>query len=104
MPHFEDDPFDDLDVYGEPELPNSALCLKVPGTGGEELVVHREGNDDYVFLFEALDDATEYARFAEEALGFTPDIGRVRISDLHFRTARFKPAIGEQVDIPLRRR
>ena len=35
---------------------------------------------------------------------FTPDIGRVRISDLHFRTARFKPAVGEQVDIPLHRR
>lgn len=98
MPYFEEDPFE------EPVIPPSALCLKVPGTDGEELVVHREGADDYVFLFEALDDATEYAKFAEEALGFTPDIGRVRIADLHFRTARFKPAVGEQVDIPLRRR
>lgn len=98
MPYFEEDPFE------ETVIPSTALCLKVPGTDGEELVVHREGSDDYVFLFEALDDATEYARFAEEALGFTPDIGRVRISDLHFRTARFKPAVGEQVDIPLHRR
>ena len=98
MPYFDDN------TYEEPSVPPSALCLKVPGTDGEELVVHREGTEDYVFLFEALDDATEYARFAEEALGFTPDIGRVRISDLHFRTARFKPAVGDQVDIPLRRR
>ena len=98
MPYFDDN------TYDEPSVPPSALCLKVPGTDGEELVVHREGAEDYVFLFEALDDATEYARFAEEALGFTPDIGRVRISDLHFRTARFKPAVGDQVDIPLRRR
>lgn len=98
MPYFDDN------TYEEPAVPPSALCLKVPGTDGEELVVHREGSEDYVFLFEALDDATEYARFAEEALGFTPDIGRVRISELHFRTARFKPAVGDQVDIPLRRR
>ena len=98
MPNFDDNSED------EPSVPPSALCLKVPGTGGEELVVHREDNEDYVFLFEALDDATEYARFAEDALGFKPDIGRVRIADLHFRTARFKPAVGEQVDIALRRR
>ena len=100
MPYFDDDSVEDVSV------PPSALCLKVPGTGGEELVVHRsdEDNEDFVFLFEALDDATEYARFAEEALGFKPDIGRVRIADLHFRTARFKPAVGDQVDIPLRRR
>jgi hypothetical protein len=99
MPYFEDDNLLDDEAI----LPPSALCLKVPGRGGDELVVHREGEDDYVFLFEALDDATEYARLAEEVLGFTPDIGRVKIADLHFRTARFKPAVGEQVDIPLRR-
>jgi hypothetical protein len=87
-----------------PDVPPSALCLKVPGTNGEELVVHREGTDDYVFLFEALDDASDYARAAEQALGFAPDIGRVRVLDLHFRTARFKPAVGDQIDLPLRRR
>lgn len=85
-------------------LPVSALCLKVPGTGGEELVVHREGHEDFVFLFEALDDAMEYSKAAEEALGFPPDIGRVRVTDLHFRTARYKPAVGDQIDMPLRRR
>lgn len=101
MPYFDDElpVTDDL-----PTVPPSALCLKVPDTNGEELVVHREGSDDYVFLFEALDDAYEYARAAEQALGFSPDIGRVRVADLHFRTARFKPALSEQIDIPLRRR
>lgn len=83
-------------------LPNSAYCLKVPGTDGDELVVHREGSEDFVFLFEAGDDAADYAQAAEQALGFRPEIGRVRIRDLHFRTARFKPAVGEQVDIQLR--
>jgi hypothetical protein len=103
MPYFNEDPFEES-VTEELAVPTSALCLKVPGTDGEELVVHREGKEDYVFLFEALDDASEYAKAAEEALGFTPDIGRVRISELHFRTARFKPAVGEQIDISLRRR
>jgi len=83
-------------------IPVSALCLKVPGTQGEELVVHREGCDDYVFLFEALDDATDYARAAESALGFSPEIGRVRVAELHFRTARYKPAVGDQIDVTLR--
>lgn len=86
-----------------PALPDSALCLKVPGTRGEELVVHREERDDYVFLFESLDDANDYALMAEQALGFTPEIGRVDIRALSFRTARYKPAIGEQVDVTLRR-
>lgn len=82
----------------------SALCLKVPSSGGEELVVHREGSEDYVFLFEALDDAVEYARAAEDALGHPLDIRRVRVSELHFRTARYKPALSEHIDLPLRRR
>jgi hypothetical protein len=86
----------------QPGVPGSALCLKVPGTNGDELVVHREGNEDFVFLFEALDDALDYARAAEQALGFEPEIGRVKVADLHFRTARFKPAVGDQVDLPLR--
>jgi hypothetical protein len=93
---------DESAIQEEFTVPISALCLKVPGTSGEELVVHREGNDDYVFLFEALDDAADYARAAEQALGFAPDIGRVQVSDLHFRVARFKPAVGEQVDVSLR--
>lgn len=84
-------------------VPLSAFCLRVPGTDGEELVVHREGNEDFVFLFEAGDDAADYARAAERALGFSPEIGRVKVRDLHFRTARFKPALGDQVDLPLRR-
>lgn len=101
MAHFHDDSrYDD-----EPSVPASAFCLKVPGTNGEELVVHRDtdSGEDYVFLFEAGDDAADYARAAEQALGFTPEIGRVRVRDLHFRTARFKPALGEQIDLPLRR-
>lgn len=98
MPQFNNEP---PSVSQTAFVPSSALCLKVPGTSGDELVVHREGREDYVFLFEALDDASDYAHAAEEALGFTPDIGRVRVSELHFRTARFKPAVGEQVDLPL---
>jgi len=83
------------------DMPSSALCLKVPGRQGEELVVHREGREDYVFLFEALDDAYDYAHAAEKALGFAPEIGRVEVGELHFRTARFKPAIGDQIDLTL---
>lgn len=85
-------------------VPLSALCLRVPGTGVEELVVHREGENDFVFLFEALDDACDYAKAACRALGFAPEIGRVRVSELHFRTARFKPAVGEQFDLAIGRR
>lgn len=95
---------DPNDAEGEEvAIPPSAYCLRVPGSEGEELVVHREGNEDYVFLFEAGDDAADYARAAERALGFAPEIGRVRVRDLHFRTARFKPALGEQIDLSLRR-
>lgn len=98
MPFFEDEP---ALQQNNLTIPSSALCLKVPGTSGETLVVHRDGGDDFVFLFEALDDAYDYARAAEDALGFTPDIGRVRVSDLHFRFARLKPAAGDQIDISL---
>jgi hypothetical protein len=85
-------------------VPSYALCLKKPRVGEDELVVHREedAREDYVFLFEALDDAHEYAQLAREALGFSPKICRVRLRDLHFRTARFKPAVGEPLDLPLR--
>ena len=100
MPYFEDE----VPTSEQLIVPPTALCLKVPGTRGEELVVHREGHEDYVFLFEALDDACDYAGAAEKALGFSPEIGRVRVGDLHFRTARFKPAVGDQVDMPLRQR
>ncbi|HVK04530.1 MAG TPA: hypothetical protein VM490_13715 [Armatimonadaceae bacterium] len=103
MPLFDEDSSLSDDVYSDQNVPTTALCLKVPGTNGEELVVHREGSEDFVFLFEALDDAFEYATAAERALGFSPDIGRVRVGDLHFRTARFKPATGDQMDLPLRR-
>jgi hypothetical protein len=101
MPFFDDESAIEPALQEDLTIPSSALCLKVPGTSGEELVVHREGNDDFVFLFEALDDAYDYARAAEQALGFTPDIGRVRVADLHFRFARFKPAVGDQIDVSL---
>jgi hypothetical protein len=99
-------PYND-DSYTEdesPAVPASAFCLRVPGTNGDELVVHRDPDtgEDCVFLFEAGDDAADYARAAEQALHFIPEIGRVRVRDLHFRTARFKPALGEQIDLRLR--
>jgi hypothetical protein len=94
---------DELPLEEEVSVPSSALCLKVPGTAGEDLVVHQERGEAYVFLFECLDDAMEYARAAEFALGFAPEIGRVRISDLNFRAARYKPALHDQhVDLVLR--
>jgi hypothetical protein len=97
-------PFDQDSPYvGNVDLPVSALCLKVPETRGEELVVHRENAKDYVFLFESLDDAFDYAREAEKALDFTPEIGRVHLNDLHFRNARYKPALSGQIDLILRR-
>ena len=83
-------------------LPHTALCLKVPSDGEEELVVHRENGDDYVFLFESLDDAYDYANEASQALAFAPKVGRVNLRDLHFANARYKPALSEQVDLVLR--
>ena len=83
-------------------LPRTALCLKVPNTGGEELVVHRENGQDYVFLFESLDDAYDYAIEASRALDFAPIVGRVNLRDLHFSNARYKPALSSQIDLVLR--
>ncbi len=83
-------------------LPRTALCLKVPTGNEEELVVHRENNEDYVFLFESLDDAYDYANEASQALAFAPKVGRVNLRDLHFANARYKPALSEQVDLVLR--
>ena len=83
-------------------LPQTALCLKVPGLSGDELVVHRENGEDYVFLFEALDDAYDYANEAKEALLFAPRVGRVTLRELNFANARYKPALSEQVDLVLR--
>lgn len=102
MPYHDDEP--SVSRSEERVIPSSALCLRVPGALGEELVVYREGGDDFVFLFEALDDACDYAVAAEKALGFLPEIGRVRLTDLHFRAARFKPAVGGQLDVMLRPR
>jgi len=99
---YRDDAFVDPFVSHAP-LPSTALCLKVPGTHGEELVVHRENDRDYVFLFESLDDAFDYARDAEKALQFTPEISRVSLRDLHFASARYKPALSEPIDLVLRR-
>lgn len=102
--------FDDLPEFLQENetnliIPSNALCLKVPRKTGEELVVHRdeESREDYVFLFEALDDAQDYALMAHEKLGIAPQIRRVRLCDLHFRVARFKPAVGEPLDLPLSR-
>ena len=97
MPKYDDEMFLPQLV----DCPATALCLKVPGRRGEELVVHREGEEDYVFLFESLDDACDYAGAAQKSLGFAPEIGRVNVGDLHFRTARFKPAIGDQIDVAI---
>jgi len=85
-------------------IPATALCLRIPHRGAMELVVHRdeEASEDFVFLFEALDDAYEYALLAKDALGVQPEIRRVRLRDLHFRKGRFKPAVGEPLDLPLR--
>ncbi|MBC8135285.1 MAG: hypothetical protein H8F28_05275 [Fibrella sp.] len=85
-------------------VPRTALCLKVPNTSGEELVVHRENDQDYVFLFESLDDAYDYAIEASQALDFAPTVGRVLLRDLHFANARYKPALSEQIDLVLRTR
>ncbi|MBC7807434.1 MAG: hypothetical protein H7145_14945 [Akkermansiaceae bacterium] len=85
-------------------VPRTALCLKVPNTSGEELVVHRENDQDYVFLFESLDDAYDYAIEASQALDFAPNVGRVLLRDLHFANARYKPALSEQIDLVLRTR
>ncbi len=85
-------------------LPATALCLKVPNAAGEELVVHRENNRDFVFLFESLDDAYDYANEASRALDFAPTVGRVLLRDLHFANARYKPALSDQVDLVLRAR
>jgi hypothetical protein len=79
----------------------SAFCLKVPDSPIEELVIHREGDEDYVFLFESLDDAYDCAAQAAQTLPFWPQVGRVSLDSLNFATARFKPAAGAHVDIPL---
>lgn len=102
MPRF-DDPrqeSSDLDVT----IPGTALCLRLRRRGMDELVVHRDevSSENFVFLFEALDDAYDYAIMAHEALGTSPQIIRVNLRALHFRTARFKPAVGEPLDLPLR--
>lgn len=79
----------------------SAFCLRVPYATGEELVVHREDGNDYVFLFESLDDAYDCALQAGEALAFTPLVRLIDVRDLNFPSARFKPADGAPVDIAL---
>lgn len=103
MPRFDDprqESTEDLDVI----VPGTALCLRLRRRGLDELVVHRDesSSEDFVFLFEALDDAHDYAILAREALGTFPQIIRVNLRALHFRTARFKPAVGEPLDLPLR--
>lgn len=102
MPFFDDLPenMGAVDIT----IPTSALCLRISQFGGDELVVHRdeEAEEDFVFLFEAIDDAYEYALLAKEALGLQPEIRRVCLSDLHFRNGRFKPAVGEPLDLPLK--
>ena len=93
---------DELDAV----FPSTALCLRLrrKGKDQDELVVHRdeESAEDFVFLFEALDDAHDYALMARDALGIFPQIIRVNLRALHFRTARFKPAAGAPLDLPLR--
>lgn len=103
MPRFEDSRQGspgDLDVI----VPSTALCLRLRRRGQDELVVHHDedAEEDFVFLFESLDDAHDYALLAKKALGIFPQIIRVNLRALHFRTARFKPAVGEPLDLPLR--
>lgn len=98
------DPRPDPTHDQETLIPSTALCLRLRRRDRDELVVHRdeEAQEDLVFLFEALDDAHDYALMARDALGIFPQIARVRLRGLHFRTARFKPAAGEPLDLPLR--
>ena len=98
MTHSDDLPEPLLDDLA---LPTTALGQISPGSVSLKKVVHRDRDEECVFLFEALDDALECARMAEDALGFAPRIGRVRVADLAFRTARFKPATAAARDLPL---
>jgi hypothetical protein len=82
----------------------SAFCLMVPDSPTEDLVVHREGDEDFVFLFESLDDAFDCAAQAAQVLPFWPKVGRAALSGLNFKVARFKPVGGGHVDILLPRR
>jgi hypothetical protein len=84
------------------EVPSTALCLAVPDTEGEELVVHREKGREFVFLFESLDDAYDCCLMAGQALGFMPRIVRSNTDALHFRFARYKPAGLDTIDLPLK--
>lgn len=103
MPRF-DDPRHESTEESELLVPRTALCLRLRRRGQDELVVHRDETaaEDFVFLFESLDDAHDYALMARDALGIFPQIIRVSLRGLHFRTARFKPAVGEPLDLPLR--
>ncbi|MBB6050653.1 hypothetical protein [Armatimonas rosea] len=103
MPRF-NDPRHESTEERDLLIPSTALCLRLRRRGQDELVVHRDevAAEDFVFLFEALDDAHDYALMAREALGVFPQIIRVNLRGLHFRTARFKPAVGEPLDLPLR--
>jgi hypothetical protein len=103
MPRFDDFRHESTEER-ETIIPSTALCLRLRRKGQDELVVHRDDSseEDFVFLFEALDDAHDYALMAREALGTFPQIIRVNLRTLHFRTARFKPALGEPLDLPLR--
>ena len=74
------------------EVPSTALCLAVPDTEGEELVVHREKGREYVFLFESLDDAYDCCLMASQALGFMPRIVRFNTEPLPFRFAPHQPS------------
>jgi hypothetical protein len=96
--HNEETTFSDDLLIGQ-----SAFCLRVPDSPTEELVVHREGEEDYVFLFESLDDAYDCAAQASQVLPFCPRVGRVSLEGLNFKVARFKPVVGANVDILLPR-
>ena len=103
MPRFDDSRHESTEER-ETLVPSTALCLRLRRKGQDELVVHRDETsaEDFVFLFEALDDAHDYALLARKALGTSPQIIRVNLRALHFRTARFKPAVGAPLDLPLR--
>ena len=81
-------------------IPNP-YALRVPGTVSE-FIVHREVNEDYVYLFESMLDADAVASWAAPICGWKPVVEAVPLEALAaFRIARYKPSNGDSVDLPI---
>jgi len=78
----------------------SSYALRIPGTT-DEYVVHRQVEEDYVFLFDVEAEAAAFAEATRPAYGFLPEVVFVGVSTLRYRMARFKPEHGDQVDVRL---